>query len=138
MDESTKLGSPQRDYKTLSHKINQHEEQSPDFEELDLKLEGENTNELKEMPQSIKNEDPGLPKLEAKNKKAKVPRRVIHFSDGVIEEFSTDSEEEEEKKKAEELEKEKKKKAIIDPKTLRWLPWMLYYTWFMGSTALSL
>ena len=29
-----------------------------------------------------------------KDKKNRVPRRVIHFSDGVIEEFSTDSEEE--------------------------------------------
>ena len=32
---------------------------------------------------------------------------------------------------------EKKKKALIDPKTLRWIPWMLYYTWFMGSTTLG-
>ena len=31
---------------------------------------------------------------EKKDKKNRVPRRVIHFSDGVIEEFSTDSEEE--------------------------------------------
>merc|ERR1711890_40367 len=84
------------------------------------------TKEINEMPQSTKNDELGLLNLETKTKKAKVPRRVIHFSDGVIEEFSTDSDEE-----------EKKKKAIIDPKTLRWLPWMLYYTWFMGSTALS-
>ena len=37
-----------------------------------------------------------------KPKKKRVPRRVVHFSDGVIEEFSTDSEEEEAKRKAEE------------------------------------
>ena len=58
------------------------------------------------MPQSVKNEDIGLPNLATMGKKTKVPRRVIHFSDGVVEEFSTDSEEEEEKrKKNEELEK---------------------------------
>ena len=32
---------------------------------------------------------------------------------------------------------EKKKYALLDPKTLRWIPWMLWYTWFVGSTALS-
>ena len=57
------------------------------------------------MPQSVENEELGLPNLATTSKKNKVPRRVIHFSDGVVEEFSTDSEEEEEKRKAEELEK---------------------------------
>ena len=37
---------------------------------------------------------------EVKTKKKRVPRRVIHFSDGIVEEFSTDSEDEEEKRKA--------------------------------------
>ena len=37
---------------------------------------------------------------ENKNKKKRVPRRVIHFSDGIVEEFSTDSEDEEEKRKS--------------------------------------
>ena len=38
---------------------------------------------------------------ESENKKKKrVPRRVIHFSDGIVEEFSTDSEDEEEKRKS--------------------------------------
>ena len=32
-------------------------------------------------------------------KKKKVPRRIIHFSDGIVEEYSTDEEEEEEKKR---------------------------------------
>ena len=33
-------------------------------------------------------------------KKNRVPKRIIHFSDGIVEEFSTDSEEEEEIRKA--------------------------------------
>ena len=58
-----------------------------------------------------------------KDKKNRVPRRVIHFSDGVIEEFSTDSEEEEEeKRKMEEADKGTSKqflyiyRALIFPK----------------------
>ena len=81
--------------------------QSPDFEDLDLKPEVINTENIKEMQHSDKNKDIGLPNLAATGKRNKVPRRVIHFSDGVVEEFSTDSEEEEERKKAEELEKGK-------------------------------
>nr|XP_002735602.2 PREDICTED: protein FAM177A1-like [Saccoglossus kowalevskii] len=51
-------------------------------------------------------------------RKKKVPRRVIHFSDGVIEEYSTDEEEEE----------EKEDKPLIDPSTLTWGPYLWYYT----------
>lgn len=36
---------------------------------------------------------------EGRCKSQKKPRRVLHFSDGVMEEYSTDEEEEEEKKK---------------------------------------
>ena len=32
---------------------------------------------------------------------------------------------------------ENKKKSLIDPKTLTWIPWAIYYTWFMGSSALT-
>ncbi|KAK7103095.1 protein FAM177A1-like [Littorina saxatilis] len=54
-------------------------------------------------------------------KKGKVPRRILHFSDGILEEYSTDEEEEE---KPEPL-------PLVDPKTLKWMPWM----WFYMSTA---
>ena len=61
-----------------------------------------------ELPKSDElDEDPiavAVEESRKKIKKVRVPRRVIHFSDGVIEEFSTDSEEEEERKKAERLE----------------------------------
>ena len=48
-----------------------------------------------------KNEAQENNESESENKKKKrVPRRVIHFSDGIVEEFSTDSEDEEEKRKS--------------------------------------
>ena len=45
-------------------------------------------------------------------KKQKVPRRVLHFSDGALEEYSTDEEEEEQKQ--EEVKKKKIESALID------------------------
>ena len=50
-------------------------------------------------PNSTTIDKSNLAREEKKDKKNRVPRRVIHFSDGVIEEFSTDSEEEEIKAK---------------------------------------
>merc|ERR1712087_311508 len=48
-------------------------------------------------------------------KKKKVPRRILHLSDGILEEYSTDEEEEPEPL------------PVIDPKTLKLLPWMMHY-----------
>ena len=45
-------------------------------------------------PNSTTIDKSNVARKEKKDKKNRVPRRVIHFSDGVIEEFSTDSEEE--------------------------------------------
>ena len=66
--------------------------------------------------------------------KRKVPRRVLHCSDGVYEEYSTDEEEIEQQRK--ELEQQNQWK-MIDPKSLAWIPWMIHYTWLSGSTILS-
>jgi hypothetical protein len=57
--------------------------------------------------------------------KKRLPRRILHFSDGILEEYSTEEEEEEQEKKAKE-EEESKKTAVVDPRTLRWLPWMIW------------
>jgi len=54
-------------------------------------------------------------------KKKKEPRRIIHFSDGVLEEYSTDEEEEREKEAS-------KIKTVVDPKSLRWGPWLLHFS----------
>lgn len=66
----------------------------------------ENSVAMSEMPEPTHREEAITVNQEKniENKKNRVPRRVIHFSDGVIEEFSTDSEEEEERRNAEKLE----------------------------------
>ncbi|XP_045170755.2 protein FAM177A1-like isoform X2 [Mercenaria mercenaria] len=54
-------------------------------------------------------------------KKKKVPRRLIHFSDGVLEEYSTDEDDD-----------EPPPPPPVDPKTLTWGPWFWFY---MSSAA---
>ncbi|XP_072170495.1 uncharacterized protein [Diadema setosum] len=49
----------------------------------------------------------------------KKPRRIIHFSDGVLEEYSTDEEDG--------GEEEKLMQPSVDPKTLDWLPYIWHY-----------
>ena len=63
-------------------------------------------------------------------RKKKVPRRVVHCSDGVYEEYSTDEEELEERKREEEIQR---KRALINPKTLPWYPWVFHMSWLAGS-----
>ena len=73
-----------------------------------------------------------------KNKGERVPKRVIHFSDGIIEEYSTDEEEEAAKAAEEKKRKEEERKmSLIDPKTLRWLPWIVHYGWRGGKTFVA-
>nr|ALS04826.1 protein FAM177A1-like protein [Pseudodiaptomus poplesia] len=60
----------------------------------------------------------------------KPPKRVLHFSDGILEEYS--SEDEEEGKSSVE-----DQKAVVDPKTLRMLPWLLWLTLTAGTRFVS-
>ncbi|KAL4239113.1 hypothetical protein ACF0H5_003816 [Mactra antiquata] len=53
---------------------------------------------------------------EQSKKKTKVPRRLIHFSDGVLEEYSTDEEDD-----------QPPPPPPVDPKTLTWGPWVWHY-----------
>ena len=65
-------------------------------------------------------------------KKNRVPRRILHFSDGTIEEFSTDDEGEEE------LRRQDEKQAVVDPASLAWLPWALYLAWTAATRSIAL
>ena len=65
-------------------------------------------------------------------KKVKVPRRLIHCSDGIYEEYSTDEEELEQ-----EMQEEERRLRNIDPKKLGWIAWMFHYTWLGGSSFLG-
>lgn len=61
--------------------------------------------------------------------KKKAPKRVVHFSDGVLEEFSTDDEE---------LDGDNPDtQPLIDPKTLPWVPYFGYMIWWLGSRTLA-
>jgi len=134
MNESSKLESPKRDYKSLSNIKDETQENSQNRSEMNSNLEM-NSYENKNNTTVQQNETEVT--FKGSKKKNKVPKRIIHFSDGIVEEFSTDSEEEEEIRKAAAIEEEKKKYALLDPKKLTWVPWVVWYAWFMGSTALS-
>ena len=91
-------------------------------------MEGDPLLELQTV-QGPQNKDPEIPA-----KKKKEPRRVVYCSDGVYEEYSTDEEEIEEQKRAEE---QRKQRALIDPKGLSWMPWMIHYSWLAGSRVFN-
>ncbi|XP_064602495.1 protein FAM177A1-like [Liolophura sinensis] len=63
---------------------------------------------------------------EKPRKHKKPPKRILHFSDGILEEYSSSDEEE-----------EVVKQPVVDPKTLRWLPWMWYYFMHAATGTLS-
>ncbi|XP_066282078.1 protein FAM177A1-like [Branchiostoma lanceolatum] len=66
--------------------------------------------------------DEHLPSCPARKKKQ--PRRVLHCSDGIYEEFSTDEEDEVDE-------------PTVDPKTLTWGPYLWFYTTFMAGRGLA-
>ncbi|XP_069671518.1 protein FAM177A1 isoform X2 [Periplaneta americana] len=61
-------------------------------------------------------------------KKDKPPRKVIHFSDGTIEEYSTDEDE---------SDKSARITSELNPRTLSWGPWIWYQTANVGSKSLQ-
>jgi hypothetical protein len=60
----------------------------------------------------------------------KKPRRVLHFSDGVLEEYSTEEEEETE-------ETDTTSKAVVDPRSLTWAPWLYWRAWSAGGNVVT-
>ncbi|KAL3872825.1 hypothetical protein ACJMK2_036023 [Sinanodonta woodiana] len=56
--------------------------------------------------------------LEGGQVKKKQPRRILHFSDGILEEYSTDEEDDIDQTPPE---------PPVDPKTLTWGPWVWHY-----------
>ncbi|XP_045581021.2 protein FAM177A1 isoform X2 [Procambarus clarkii] len=81
-----------------------------------------------EQPAGNVHED-GLKGEDCKKQKLKVPRRILHFSDGTLEEYSTDEEDE--------TDNRPDTLALVDPKSLRWGPWLYYWMLYTGTSALS-
>ncbi len=65
-------------------------------------------------------------------KKKKVPRRLVHCSDGIYEEYSTDEEE------IKEIEEKERRLRNIDPTKLGWISWMVHFSWLGGSSLLAI
>ncbi|GBM16159.1 Protein FAM177A1 [Araneus ventricosus] len=59
----------------------------------------------------------------------KAPKRLVYFSDGILEEYSSDEDEVDNAAKD--------TQPLIDPKTLPWIPYFGYKFWWMGSQALA-
>lgn len=59
--------------------------------------------------------------------KKKQPKRILHFSDGILEEYSTDEEED----------NKPPPPPTVDPKKLPWLPWFWYYVVTAATRSLS-
>ena len=90
----------------MSSSINDDKEvqTTPELGQIDHEPQTGKSVAVSEMPEAMHKEEAITVNQEKNSKKNRVPRRVIHFSDGVIEEYSTDSEEEEERRNAEKLE----------------------------------
>ena len=65
---------------------------------------------------------------DSSKKKKKVPKRILHFSDGVLEEYSTDEEEREEA--------EKEQIQTVATSEMSWAPWLLYLAWLSATSTL--
>lgn len=59
----------------------------------------------------------------------KRPKRVLHFSDGDLEEYSSEDEVDTSQKAT--------VVAQVDPRTLNWLPWTWYQTTWVGTKVLD-
>ena len=66
-------------------------------------------------------------------KKKKVPKRILHFSDGVLEEYSTDEEEREEARRQE---AEADQSQAVVTSEMSWAPWFIYLAWVSATSAL--
>ncbi|XP_076314287.1 uncharacterized protein LOC143226774 [Tachypleus tridentatus] len=61
-------------------------------------------------------------------RKKKLPKRILHFSDGILEEYSTDEEE---------VQDNTDSTALLDTKQMAWMPYLWYMTWWIGCRALA-
>ncbi|KAL1489601.1 hypothetical protein ABEB36_013550 [Hypothenemus hampei] len=57
----------------------------------------------------------------------KIPKRSLTFSDGIMEEYSTDEDEKDMSNTTQ----------LADASKLTWGPWLLYKTWAVGTSTLS-
>lgn len=61
--------------------------------------------------------------------RVKTPKRILHFSDGILEEYSTDEEDN--------VDNSKNNQEIVNTNNMTWGPWFMYKAWSAGSSTLS-
>ncbi|XP_056645433.1 protein FAM177A1 [Diorhabda sublineata] len=72
-------------------------------------------------------EKQNMAQVEGQNSiKVKTPKRVLHFSDGILEEYSTDEED-----------NSTTQNQQIDPATMTWGPWFWLKAWSAGNSTLN-
>ncbi|KAK9511824.1 hypothetical protein O3M35_000413 [Rhynocoris fuscipes] len=71
---------------------------------------------------------------DSQDKRERIPKRILHFSDGTLEEFSSDDEDDIEPKIRK---KTNRDVNAVNPANLAWIPWMFYKTSFFGYKALA-
>ncbi|XP_044255862.1 protein FAM177A1 [Tribolium madens] len=59
--------------------------------------------------------------------KVRTPKRILHFSDGILEEYSDDEVDN----------TPQQEQALVDPTSLTWGPWLWYKTWRAGASTLA-
>lgn len=62
--------------------------------------------------------------------RCKAPRKILHFSDGILEEYSSEDE-------SEALTDDTQTLAVVDPKTLSWIPYFFHLALQMGTKTLA-
>ena len=67
-------------------------------------------------------------------KKKKVPKRILHFSDGVLEEYSTDEDERAERQAREQREEQQQ---VVSTSDMTWLPWFVHLAWMTAAQGLA-
>ena len=67
-------------------------------------------------------------------KKKKVPKRILHFSDGVLEEYSTDEDERAERREREQREEQQQ---VVSTSDMTWLPWFVHLAWMTAAQGLA-
>ncbi|XP_013787284.1 protein FAM177A1-like [Limulus polyphemus] len=80
-----------------------------------------------------KTKDPGFMEVplnttQKEEREKKLPKRILHFSDGILEEYSTDEEE---------AQDETDSTALLDTKQMAWMPYLWYMTWWIGCRTLA-
>ncbi|KAF5286041.1 hypothetical protein FQR65_LT12976 [Abscondita terminalis] len=72
-----------------------------------------------------------LNELEHTKVKVRTPKRVLHFSDGVLEEYSDDEPDSPSGGQT------NTNNEVVDTSALSWTSWMIYKAWSAGTVALS-